>query len=99
MSLDGVANCLHAAIEPLGNPSMDVRRACARDRQPLGPGDDFVVLFGGELTETTSPLDPERIILNEPFDGAREKADPPPAVDDIPLGDESMLPPAGDRLR
>ena len=77
---------------------MHVCRAGTRHGQPSGPGNDLLVLLVGELTEAAAPLDSQRILPNEAVDGAGQESHAAPAGDDVPLRDEAVVTPAGDRF-
>ena len=96
--LERVADRFHAPAEPFGDTAMHVGRAGSRDRKPPSPRDDLPVFVVVELAELAAPLDPQRVFANEPLDRAGKKANPPPAVDRVSLGDKAMVAPPRDRL-
>ena len=95
---DGVADRLHAAVEPLGNPSMHIGRAGTSSRQSPSPRDDFFLLIGGKLAKAATTLDSQRIGFHEAIDHAGRKSNSLAATDLVVLGLESVATPARDRL-
>ena len=91
--LDRVANRLHAAIEPAGDPTMHVGRAGPGQGKPSGPCNDPIVLFLRELAEAAAPIDPDRVVADKLIDGTGEETDPPAASDKVTFRNEAMIPP------
>ena len=98
VSLDGVTDRFHAAVEADGDPAVHVGRAGTGQSESAGPADDPVVLVLRQLAETAPPLDSERIVAHETLDGTGEKTNPSAAPDEVPFSDQAMVPPPRDGL-
>ena len=56
------------------------------------------MLFFRELAELAPPLNPHRVVADEPLDRAHQEANPPATTNDVPLGNQAVIPPTRDRL-
>ena len=98
MPLDGVADRLQASVETAGDPAMDIGRAGPRQRQTTGPADDPVVFFLRQLAEAAAAINAQGVVANKSIDGTGEKANTSATADEVSLGDEAMVTPAGNGL-